>query len=125
MEARGKGAHEAILLDQEGFVTEGSHTSFFGVKDGELMTTPEGPEILPGITRDFVIEVAKKAGIRTHFERIHQSMVPLLDEVLLTGTTSEVLPVVKIDGEAIGEGQPGAYGQKLQKLLRHAVVTSL
>ena len=124
MAADEQGADEALLFNQEDFITEGTHTSFFAVKEGQLLTTPQCPEILPGITRDFLIKAAADAGIKTEFAWIRKEQVKLMDEVLLTGTTSEIMPVVSIDGTTIGAGKPGPLGERLQAIFREAVAAS-
>lgn len=105
-EARKAGVFETIFI-RDGLVMEGALSNVMVVRDGVVMTAPEGPRILSGVTRTVVLDLAKKEDIP-----IEERFVPLdglyaADEVFLTGTTLEVLGVVQIDGKTIGSGQPG------------------
>jgi D-alanine transaminase len=101
------GCEEAILVADDGSVVEGSHTSVFGVKDGSIWTTPLGPHILPGITRALVLRLAAQAGISVVERSLRKSELREIDELFLTGTTSEVLPVTHVDSHPVGRGTPG------------------
>lgn len=111
--AKEAGCIEALLVKPDGTITEGSHTSIFAVKDGRILTTPLGPQILPGITRGLVLRLADKAGIPVTEGVLRRDELASLDEMFLTGTTSEVLAVVQVDGQAIGEGKPGTVTGQL------------
>lgn len=107
------GCQEAILIAADGSVVEGSHTSVFGVKDGKVWTSPLGPHILPGITRALVLKLANRANIEVIERSLMKSQIGEVDEMFLTGTTSEVLPITKVDGRAVGQGKPGPVTLKL------------
>lgn len=100
------GAKEAILI-RDGNVTEATHSSFFGVKNGKLITHPGSNLILPGITRKVIFEICSELGIEIVEEAIKSDDLSRLDEAFITGTGSEVTPVVAIDGKWIGNGKPG------------------
>jgi len=111
-DARKAGVFETIFV-REGLVMEGALSNVMIVRDGVLITAPEGPRILSGVTRTVVLDLAKKEEIQ-----IEERFVPLdalyaADEVFLTGTTLEVLGVVQIDGKTIGHGQPGPVTKAL------------
>jgi D-alanine transaminase len=106
---------EALLIAEDGSIVEGSHTSAFGVKDGRVWTMPLGPNILPGITRALVLKLANRANIEVIERCLLKSELDHIDELFLTGTTSEVLPVTKVDGKPVGTGKPGPITLKLVK----------
>lgn len=110
------GVFEAIFV-KESAITEGSHTNVFGVIDGELRTYPSSNLILPGITRDVVLEVAREVGVPVNETPFHIHHVPQLQECFLTGTTTDVMPVVSIDGTAVGDGTPGKVTMALYDAL--------
>jgi D-alanine transaminase len=103
--ARAEGCFEAILV-RDGVVTEGSHSSTFCVRDGAVYTHPID-NLLPSITRKFLIEAYREEGIDVHEVGVPIEEFRGADEVFLTGTTTEVMPVVTIDGEPVGPGVPG------------------
>ncbi|NGZ95047.1 MAG: D-amino-acid transaminase [Nitrospira sp. WS110] len=111
-EARKAGVFETIFV-REGLVMEGALSNVMAVRDGVLMTAPEGPRILSGVTRTVVLDVARKEEIpiKERFVRVNELYAA--DEVFLTGTTLEVLGVVQIDGKTIGHGQPGPVTKAL------------
>ena len=119
--ARRRGACEAILVDRDGLVTEASHSSVLWVRDGRLEGTPDGPEILPGTKRHFVQRLAPDARIGFAEARVTLDQLKAADEVMMLGTTIEVLPVVAIDGHAIGDGTPGPVARRLQAAYRASV----
>src|SRR5690606_24514769 len=102
----------------DGTITEGSHMSAFGVRDGRVLTSPLSPSILPGITRGLVTRLAARCEITIQEKSFRVSDLRELDELFLTGTTSEILPLVRVDGEAIGDGRPGPITRKLQECYR-------
>jgi D-alanine transaminase len=112
---------EALLVAADGSVMEGSHTSVFGVKDGKVWTTPLGPHILPGITRALVLKLANKANIEVIERSLMKTEIGKIDELFLTGTTSEVLPITKVDGRPVGTGKPGPVTQKLVSQYRKEI----
>lgn len=113
-EASLSGYDEAILLDTAGYVAEGSGENIFIVSDGELITPPVSSAILPGITRDTVMVLARESGYVVREERITRDQLLLADEVFLTGTAAEVTPVREVDDRAIGNGGVGSITKLLQ-----------
>ena len=112
-EALDCGADEALLLDNEGYVAEGSGENIFLVKNGELHT-PELTSCLAGITRDTVFALADELGYTIHERRITRDEVYIADEAFFTGTAAEVLPINSLDGRAIGSGRRGPVTEVLQ-----------
>ncbi|MGB4363748.1 MAG: branched-chain-amino-acid transaminase [Methanothermobacter tenebrarum] len=126
MEAIKHGYDEGIMLDYNGMVSEGSGENIFIVKDGELYTPPVSSSLLPGITRDSVIRLAKEMDINVREERIPREMLYLADELFFTGTAAEITPIRSVDGIKIGDGRRGPLTEKLQesffKILRAEAV---
>jgi D-alanine transaminase len=116
------GCHEAVLVDSAGFVTEATHSSLLWVQNGHLHGTPEGNEILPGMTRRHVLRLARGLEIPFAASRVSLDELIACDEVILFGTTIEVLPVVAIDGHRIGEGRPGGISSLLREAYRADVL---
>lgn len=114
-EAIDAGADEAMLLDNEGYVAEGSGENIFLVRNGELHT-PELTSCLDGLTRNTVMVMAAELGMVVHERRITRDEVYIADEVFLTGTAAEVLPVREVDNRVIGNGGRGPITQRLQKM---------
>lgn len=112
-EARRDGYDEALLLDTEGYVAEGSSENLFIVRDGEILQ-PETTSALDGITRRTVMTLAEAAGWPVRSKRITRDEVYCADEVFLTGTAAEITPVIEVDSRRIGSGQPGAVTRALQ-----------
>ena len=106
-DAKLKGFDEAILLNQEGYISEGSGQNIFYIKDKNLFTNDEKSSILLGITRDSIIKLAKEFGYSIIIKNISSNDLINADEVFFTGTASEVTPVCKIDDNIIGTGKPG------------------
>jgi len=119
--AKAKGGGEALLVDRDGYVSEGTHASFFGVKGTALVTTPLTHNILPSITRAFVLELAGRNGIAACERRLAASEIADLDEAFFVGTISELTPVVQVDERVIGCGEPGVVTRRLQRLYGEAV----
>ncbi len=113
-EAKIGGYDEAILLDAEGYVSEGTGENVFIVRRGTLKTTPL-TSILEGITRSSVIELAKERNIPVVEERFTRDEMYVADEVFVTGTAAELTPVREIDNRKIGNGKPGLITMALQK----------
>lgn len=114
-EAIACGYDEALLLDTEGYVSEGSGENVFIVRGGVLKTTPL-TSILEGITRNSIIKIAEDAGIKTIEERFTRDELYIADEAFFTGTAAEVTPIRESDGRAVGEGKPGKITKKLQSI---------
>jgi branched-chain amino acid aminotransferase len=118
-EAQKAGYEEAILLDQHGFVSEGSGENVFVVRDGVICTPPHTAAILDGITRNSVVQIARDLGYRVEERGIARAELYLADEVFLTGTAAELVPVREIDDHPIGE--PGEITRVIQKKLDDAL----
>jgi len=114
-EAISCGYDEALLLDTEGYVSEGSGENVFIVRNEALKTTPL-TSILEGITRDSIMEIARNEGIATVEERFTRDELYIAEEAFFTGTAAEVTPIREVDGRTIGEGKPGKVTKKLQSL---------
>ncbi|MFH1571858.1 MAG: D-amino acid aminotransferase [Gemmatimonadota bacterium] len=114
-EAHRAGAFEALLLDGDGCVTEGSSTSAFCVRGGGVYTAPASPAILPSITRGVLIDLARQIGVPVTETAVTRQEYLDADEVFLAGTTTEAMPVVEIDGHRIGDGQPGPVTRRLRE----------
>ncbi len=112
-EAIHAGFDEAILLDTEGFVSEASGENIFMVKDG-ILRTPPLTSILPGITREAILTLARDMGVTVREGKFSLDDLYLADEAFLTGTAAEVTPVREVDGRIIGAGTPGPLTKKLQ-----------
>jgi D-alanine transaminase len=119
--AKEAGGLEAVLYRPDGTLTEGSHSSLFGVVGGVLRTAPKGSAILPGVTRDLVVRLARDAGIVVEEWNLHRDELDTVAELFLTGTTTEVLPVVRVDGRPVGAGRPGPVTRRLQEAYGAAV----
>ena len=119
-EAISGGAEEALLLDNEGYVAEGSGENIFIVRNGELHT-PELTSCLAGITRATIIDFAKDLGLVVKERRITRDEVYIAEEAFFTGTAAEVLPIRELDGRQIGEGKRGPITEKLQSMYFDAV----
>ena len=114
-EAISCGYDEALLLDTEGYVSEGSGENIFVVRNGILKTTPL-TSILEGITRNSIIQIAQENGMQIHEERFTRDEVYIADEAFFTGTAAEVTPIRELDGRQIGTGRPGPITKKLQSI---------
>lgn len=110
---------EAIQF-RDGFLTEGSSSNIWVVKDGALMAPPKDNLILEGIRYELLAELSQQAGIPFESRRITREEVFAADEILLTSASKEVIPIVKIDGKAIGSGKPGAVFKQLHKAYQDA-----
>ncbi|MDT8859481.1 branched-chain-amino-acid transaminase [Alkalihalobacillus sp. MEB130] len=122
IEASLAGVSEALMLNDQGYVAEGSADNVFIVKGKELYTPPGYVGALEGITRNAIIEFAQDLGYTVKEEPFTRHDVYVADEVFLTGTAAEVIAVVKVDGRIIGEGKPGKETNALLKAFRERVV---
>jgi len=113
-EAAQLGAFEALLVDAQGQVTEGASTSAFCVRAGRLITAPIGSHILPSITRGILLDLARQLEIPIAEQFCSLAEFKTADEVFLAGTTTEAMPVVKIDSTQIGDGVPGPVAGRLR-----------
>jgi D-alanine transaminase len=120
--AKERGTFEAMLI-RDGVVTEGTKTNFFGVVDGSLRTHPTDTHILPGITRSVLRELARTVNIDFDETPIRAEEIPRLSELFLTGTTTDVMPVVRLDDKPVGKGKPGELTKKLQRVLAESLAS--
>jgi D-alanine transaminase len=116
------GCQEAIFYNDREIITEGAHTSVFGVSDGQLLTAPLADNILPGITRLLVVDLARDCGVPVIEHAIRLAHLDHLDELFITGTTAEILPVVAVDGRSVGDGRPGPVTVQLAEAYRQHVI---
>lgn len=114
MEALLGGFSEGIALDDRGYVSEGSGENIFLVSGSKLITPPLGASILPGITRDSVVEIARELGIEVVETSVQRSALYIADEVFFSGTAAEITPIRSIDRITIGEGKRGEVTKRLQ-----------
>lgn len=114
-EAQDAGCDEALLLDNEGYVVEGSGENIFVVKDG-VIHTPDLTSCLPGITRDTIVIFARELGFQVIERRITRDEIYIADEAFFTGTAAEVLPIRALDGRTVGDGKRGPVTEQLQTL---------
>jgi len=114
-EALACGCHEALLLDTEGYVAEGSGENIFIVRNGTIFT-PDLTSALDGITRDTLFTLAAEIGVKVAEKRITRDEVYIADEAFFTGTAAEVTPIRELDGRKIGNGGRGPITEKLQTL---------
>ncbi|GMA65329.1 branched-chain-amino-acid transaminase [Alicyclobacillus fastidiosus] len=115
IEAQAAGANEAIVLNTEGYVVEGSGENIFIVRDGVLSTPPAYLGALEGITRGTIVSLAHELGYQVKEEPFTRHDVYVADEVFLTGTAAELVPVVTVDKRTIGDGRPGPVTRKLHQ----------
>lgn len=119
-EAALDGYDEALLLDVDGFVAEGSGENIFILRNGKLYT-PDLTSALEGITRDTIVQLAREIGLEIIEKRITRDEVYTADEAFFTGTAAEVTPIRELDRRDIGTGKPGPITQQLQKMFFDAV----
>jgi D-alanine transaminase len=116
-QAKENEAEEAVFI-RDGVITEGSHTNFFMIFDGQVLTHPLNGHILPGITRDIIRDLC--AGLKIHFrdELVLEKNLPRAEEMFLSGTSMEVTPVIQVDGWKVGKGIPGPVTARLREAYR-------
>ncbi|MDE2059228.1 MAG: aminotransferase class IV [candidate division NC10 bacterium] len=120
-QAKREGAVEALFVEADGCVIEGTTSNVFSVSQGMVVTPPLSSGLLPGITREVVVELAKREGLI-----VHEAPVPLggllsADEAFLTGSLKEITPLIAVGGSKIGTGSPGPVTRRLQQCYRTAV----
>lgn len=113
-QAKDRGAFEAIFV-RDGVLIEGSHSNLWAVIDGVAVTYPSSGYILGGITRQLVLDRAHEVGVHVREEPIQQSDLARIQELFLSGTTTEIMPIAKLDDHVIGDGKPGPLTRKLQE----------
>jgi branched-chain amino acid aminotransferase len=115
MEALANGYTEGIALDAAGYVSEGSGENIFVVRDGKIHTPPLGASVLPGITRDAILTLARDLGIPLVEAIVPREMLYIADEVFFSGTAAEITPIRSVDRVPVGKGRRGPVAEKLQK----------
>ncbi|MDZ4802714.1 MAG: branched-chain amino acid transaminase [Bryobacteraceae bacterium] len=115
MEADVNGYAEGIALDTQGFISEGSGENMFVIRDGKIHTPPLGASVLPGITRDSILQIARDLDIPVVETIIPREMLYIADEVFFTGTAAEVTPIRSVDRIQVGEGRRGPITERLQR----------
>lgn len=124
IEANQAGVVEGIMLNQDGYVSEGTSDNIFIVRGGVLITPPLSAGILEGITRNSVLELAGELGIKVAEELFTRHDLYTAEECFLTGTAAELIPVIKVDGRDIGDGTPGAIYKKLLVAFRELTLVN-
>ncbi|HIE44271.1 MAG TPA: hypothetical protein EYP78_05710, partial [Candidatus Omnitrophica bacterium] len=117
-EALQRGADDAICLSTEGFVLEGSMSNIFMVKEDTLLTPPVGSGLLPGITRGKILEIAPSVGLKITEKLVNVDFLKSANELFLTSSLMEVMPIVKVDNVLINEGKVGRYAVLLREKYR-------
>ena len=123
IEAQHLGYHEAIMLNDQGYVAECTGDNVFIIHKGELITPSASAGALKGITRDTALEIADELGIPWREANMTRYDVWVADELFLTGTAAEIIPIVEVDARQIGNGKPGAITAKFLESFRRRVVT--
>lgn len=125
MDAKKRGFDEAILLNTKGFVAEAATANLFLVKNGNLLTPSLDSGILPGITRQVIIEIAKKEGIGVKENKIKLNELLSAQEIFLTNSIIEILPVARIGAKKIGAGKIGPLTERLSRLYRNKILREI
>jgi branched-chain amino acid aminotransferase len=121
IESSKAGYQEAILLDSQGFVSEGSGENIFVVRDGKILTPPQTAGILDGINRKSIIQIASDLGYELVERNLARAELILAEEVFMTGTAAELVPVREIDDHTIGSGEPGPITREIQRVFDDAL----
>jgi D-alanine transaminase len=108
-----KGCWEAIFVNDDGLITEGAGSAFFGIVNGKLRTSPLNANILPSVTRKYVIKAAANIGLKVEEDSLTIIEARIAAELFLAVTTKDIVPVVKFDGQTIGDGRPGKWTKAL------------
>lgn len=117
-EAEKKRSFEALLVTKKGFVMSGTQSNVFAVLDGILLTPPVGERVPPGITREAVLSIVRKEGISCKEDALMNEEIGDAEEMFLTGTLMEVMPVASIDGRLVGSGSPGHQTRRIMKAFK-------
>ena len=120
-ESKEAGCQEVLFYLKDGTITESAHSSLFGVLDGTIYTSPSSELILPGITRNHLLNLIAKNGIPIKEKSLQMEQLGQISELFITGTTSGVLPVVAVDKKVIGDGKPGPITRRVEKAYWDAV----
>ncbi len=119
--ARLAGADEALVVNRDGLVVEGTTSNIFAVVKGELITPPLDSGVLAGITRKHILDIAAEEGLVVSFRAMTPAELIQSDEVFLTSSIREILPIQKVDGHQIGDGRPGPLTRRLHRAFRRLV----
>ncbi|UQB41764.1 D-amino acid aminotransferase [Thiomicrospira microaerophila] len=119
MQAQAAGVDDVILVNQQGYVTEGSASNMMMVKAGEIITPPLSAHILPGVTRQVIEKIANRHHIPFIEREIHQTELDSADELWLASSTKEALPICQLNGQPVADGQPGAIWKQLRQLYQN------
>ncbi len=117
-EARARGAHEALMLDRDGHVTEGTTSNGFAVRGGAVLTPPLRAGILEGVTRGIVLGLARELGLPVREEGLRPAHLEEAEEIFITSSAREVLPVTRLDDRPVGLGRPGSVTTRLHAAYR-------
>ena len=118
--AKARGGAEALVVDAAGRVLEGATSNVFAVVQGKLVTPPESAGILAGITRRYVIDAARRSGLQVDESALPLETLAAADEVFITSSIRELVPVVKVDDRIIRSGVPGPVARQVHRALREA-----
>jgi D-alanine transaminase len=119
--AEEKGAYEAILVRENGFISEAASSNVFAVFDDTIITPPTDGKILAGISRMVVLKIIDKYNLKFKQDHIRVEQLRQADEIFITNTGAEVLPIINLDGNPVGKGEPGPVSQKLYELFMKEV----
>ena len=122
-DAAKKGCGEAIFVDDAGLITEGAGSAFFAITGQTLQTAPLTANVLPSITRDFVVKAAEKVGLQVVEKSLTPQQASAADELFIAVTTQDIVPVVKFDGKVIADGKPGKYVKLLIRQFRTFILS--
>lgn len=123
-EAKSRGAYECVMLNKDGFLAEGSTSNVFLVKDGVLATPALDSGILAGVTRAYLLGLARAEGIPVREALLRESDLRAADEVFISGSLKEVLPVARVDGAPVGDGRPGPLTVRLLRAYRAGIAAA-
>ena len=121
MEAKASGFNEGIMVNTDGFVTEGTVSNIFMIKEGSLFTPAKEVGLLPGVTRQAVLEIAEAKGLKTREAKITVNELLMAEEAFLTNALIEILPLVGVDERPLGKGIPGPLTQELMSAYKELV----
>ncbi|MEO8205805.1 MAG: branched-chain-amino-acid transaminase [Chthoniobacterales bacterium] len=124
IEAQNAGAGEGIMLNEEGYVSECTGDNVFIIKNGQMFTPPISAGALAGVTRAVVFELATEEGVSLSEPNLTRYDIYTADECFLTGTAAEIIPAVKLDNRAIGDGKPGEITRKMMERFRQLTQTT-
>ncbi len=124
-QALGRGAFEAVMRNHHGHLAECSQSNLFVVADGIIRTPPVAEGLLPGITRQFVLELCESLGLRAEEAVLEDTALGHAAEAFLTSTTREIVPIVSVDGQPVGDGRPGPLTRQLLAAFRARVATAV